>query len=223
MITDYKNLTIGQYNAILAVAENEPVEENRNPQILAVLTGKTVAELEAMPLVDFVGMMRKAGFLTVPPKPAKTRKNYACGPFTLVPVLDFKKITTAQYIDFQTMTKKDGGPDIVEVLSCMMVPQGHKYCDGYEPGEVQAAIRDGMSVEDAISLYSFFTGRLLNLTRRLATSLNRMARRLPPAQRMEKMKALETIPTGLQAVGDGLQMLTPFQRLSALLGMQSGQ
>lgn len=222
MITDYKNLTIGQYNAILAVAENEPVEENRNPQILAVLTGKTVAELEAMPIVDFVGMMRKAGFLTVPPKPAKTRKNYACGPFTLVPVLDFKKITTAQYIDFQTLSKRDGGPAIVEVLSCLMIPEGRKYCDGYDPADVQTAIRDNMSVEDAISLYSFFTGRLLSLTRRLATSLNRMARRLPRSQRETMQKTLQTLPTGLQAVGDGLLMLTPFQKLSALIGIQYG-
>lgn len=223
MITNYKELTIGQYNAILAVSENEPAEELRNPQILAVLTGQTVEELEALPLFTFAGMMHRAGFLLVPPKPTKTRKNYACGDFTLVPVLDFKKITTAQYIDFQTLTKRDGGPAVVEVLSCLLVPAGRKYCDGYDPADVQTAIRDHMSVEDAISLYSFFTERLLHLMRHTVTFLNRMARRLPKTGREKAEKALQTMPTALQSVGDGLRTLTPFQRLSAILGMQYGR
>lgn len=229
MITDYKSLPIGKYLQILAVTDGEPVEERRNPAILSVLDGRTVEELEDLPIIEFATMMRRAGFLMTPPRPAKTRKEYVCGPFRLAPVVDFKKVTTAQYVDFQTFAKQSGQagePPVVEVLSCLLVPVGHKYCDGYEPGEVQAAIRENMSVEDAMSLYSFFTGRLLRLTRRLATSLKRTARRLPKTTEtetvLERLKTL-TKPTVLQSVGDGLQTLMPFQRLSETLGMPSGE
>ena len=128
MIQDYKSLPIGMYLNILAVADNEPVEEMRNPQILSMLTGKSVSELEALPIIDFAALMRRASFLTVPPKPQKARKTYVCGPFELRPVLDYKKITTAQYIDFQTFTKtlSQGEPRMVEILSCFLVPVGHK-------------------------------------------------------------------------------------------------
>lgn len=228
MIKDYKTLPIGKYLQILAVSEGEPVEERRNPKILSILDGRTVEELENIQLVEFAGMMRQAVFLLAPPKAQRTRKTYECGTFRLRPVLDYKKITTAQYVDFQGFSKEpgeDGGPRVVEVLSCFLVPDGHKYCDGYEPGEVQEAIREHMSVEDAMSLYSFFIGRLLHLMRRSVTFLKQTARRLPetPETVTLKAQAKALTATDLQTVGDGLLTLTPFLKLSAILGMPSGE
>lgn len=229
MITNYKDLPIGKYLQILAVTEAEPDEYRRNPAIVSILDGRSVEDLEAAPLVEFAALMRRAAFLTEPPKAQKARKKYECGPFSLVPVLDFKKITTAQYVDFQTfagMEQADGVPPMVDILSCLMVPEGHKYCDGYDPAEVQAAIREHLSTEDVVSLYSFFIGRLLTLTRRLATFSTRLARLTPEgsvarekAERLRKMTGREA----LRSVGDGLRMSMPFQRLSAILGMPSGK
>lgn len=226
MITSYKDLPIGKYLQILAVTETEPDEARRNPAILSILDGRPVEVLEDLPLMEFAGLMHRAGFLVEPPKPEKARKSYVCGQFELVPVLDFKKITTAQYIDFQTFAAAKGdAPRVVEILSCLLVPKGSRYCDGYDAPEVQAAIRENMSTADAASLYSFFIERLLHLMRPLATFSKRMARRLPRERRVEILTELKTLtsPETLEAVGDGLRMLTPFQRLSETLGTPSGR
>ncbi len=222
MIKNYNDLSIGKYLQILSVTESEPLEEMRNPAILSILDGRSVPELEDLPIVEFSRLMRGGAFLLTPPQPGKTRKTYVCGPFELAPVLDYKKITTAQYVDFQEMLKNAGDtPAIVEVLSCLLVPVGHKYCRDYDPGEVRAAIREHMSTTDAISLYSFFFERLLLLMRRLATSLRKALRRLPKRTETEPMVTealtkLSQIP--LQDSGDGSLMLTRFQRLSETLG-----
>lgn len=227
MITSYKDLPIGKYLQILAATETEPDEARRNPVILSILDGRSVEELEDSSIVEFAKLMRRAAFLVEPPKAQKTRKTYECGPFSLSPVVDYKKITTAQYIDFQTFATMEGKElRLVEVLSCLMVPAGHKYCDGYDPADVQAAIRENMSTEDVVSLYGFFIERLLRSTRRLAIFSKRMARLIPKTPKMkETLSQLMSLtrPETLQAVGDGLQMLMPFQRLSVILGMPSGE
>ena len=227
MITNYKNLPIGKYLQILNITESEPLEEMRNPAILSILDGRSVLELENLPIMEFSHLMHGGAFLLTPPATVKTRKSYECGPFELVPVLDYKKITTAQYVDFQEMVKAAGdAPAIVEVLSCLMVPAGHKYCDGYDPGEVRAAIREHMNTTDAVSLYSFFFERLLRLMRRLATSSKKALLRLPKRKETgpmvkEALKKLDRMNSELDGVG--LPMLMRFQKLSETLGTPCGE
>lgn len=222
MITSYKQLPIGAYLQILSVTETEPDETMRNPAILSILDGRSVAELEDLPIMEFARLMHQTSFLLTPPAPGKTRKTYECGAFTLSPVLDYKKITTAQYVDFQEVIKAGGDtPAIPEVLSCMLVPVGHRYCDGYDAAEVRATIRERMSTEDAVSLYSFFFGRFALLTRRLQTYSKKALKRLPKhpetaAKVTEAQTMLKQMP--FPTDGDGLQTLTRFQRLSAILG-----
>lgn len=231
MITSYSELPIGKYFAILKVAETEPEELRRNPAILSVLTGQSVDELEELPISTFSGMMRSAGFLVTPPKPGRTRRMYQCGPFSLLPTLDYKRVTTAQYIDFQTFSRdvKDDAQRIVMVLSCLLVPSGHKYCDGYSPEEVQTAIRDHMSVEDAVSLYAFFLRRFVQSTHRLLTSSERMLRRLPRTPKTAGLRAeleatkRKTKELFSSANGGGLPTWTMFQRLSGILGTRYGK
>lgn len=219
MITNYKDLPIGKYLQILAVTESEPDENLRNPAILSVLDGRSVPELENLPILTFANMMHSAAFLLTPPAPGKTRKSYVCGGFDLHPVLDYKRITTAQYVDFQEVLKAEGEtPNVVEVLSCMLVPAGCNYCDGYDASEVRAAIREHMSTEDAVSLYSFFFARLLRLMRRLATSSIKALKKLKGMEKMVKEVTEKMKQSPLPTAGDGLPMLTRFQRLSATLG-----
>ena len=144
------------------------------------------------------------------------------------PTLDYKKITASQYIDFQEIAKneKDGVPPLVEILSCLMVPVGKRYCEDYDPQEVREAMRMHLSTEDAITLYSFFIARLLISMRRLATSSEKALKRLKPRPETEAMiqeLRARMMEMDSQINGVGLLMLMPFQRLSELLGMTSGE
>lgn len=230
MITNYRDMTLGMYLEIMAISERMENPFDRNPEILSILTGVQVEDLMALPIPEFGMLMRRAGFLLKPPQPGKTRKTYAVASFELEPVTDFRKITTSQYVDFQTfLAQKSEDGSMVEILSVMLVPKGRKYCDGYDALELQKAIREKMSVEDAVSLYGFFSRRFDSLIRDSLTYCLKLAKRLPdPDQRKELTDRAETLKrmTETMAItgsGVGSIVWTRFQRLSAVLGMRFGE
>ena len=225
MIDSYDKLPVGTYVEALAIARDYDGEE-RNLRLLSLLSGESIDDLMDRPFVEVGTDMKRLAFLAKEPTPQKTRKEYHVGPFTLVPTLDYKKVTTAQYVDFQGFTKEpseDG--HVVEVLSCFLVPKGATYCDGsYDPADVQKAVREAMCVADAASLHAFFFGRYSASMRRLLTSLTAALSRLPESPQKEALQAKATsLRTALQRAGDGSPAWTPFRLLSGLLGTTSGR
>lgn len=75
---------------------------------------------------------------------------------------DIENITTAQFIDYTTYAK-DGG-DLVGMLSCFIIPQGHKYGDGYDLEQAKSDIGD-MSVADVQNYCFFFRKKWLKQQR----------------------------------------------------------
>ena len=157
IIDSYDKLSLGKYIEIQEIAKDESLEEiDKQTRILSVLTGETEEELLHLPIIEYKGLVAKSCFLN--PDNIKHRqvaKQYVVGDFRLQPVTDFRKLETCQYIDFQTYAA-DLDNHLVEFLSVILVPKGHRYNDGYDILEVQKAIRDDMSVSDGISIVGFF-------------------------------------------------------------------
>ena len=126
IIDNYRKLPIGKYNEIVKLCETEMNELDRKVRIVGILTGLTDDEVLALPLTDFTECCAKAKFIDLPcPETLipSVSKSYPVGEFNLVPVTDMRKVTTAQYIDFITFSK-DKEHNIVEMLSCFLVPKG---------------------------------------------------------------------------------------------------
>ena len=87
-------------------------------------------------------------------------------------------LTAGQYIDFQTYTKAGHEDHIVEILSVVLVPKGHRYGDGYEFADVQAAIRQHLCVSDALAVLAFFFVALKDLIGSSLTYSRTLAKRL---------------------------------------------
>ena len=233
MIKSYKEMPIGIYFNLQALVLSEPDDLEWKVPALALLTGRTEEDLLNAPLAEFSSLMNQAAFLAKEPETERVKPVYKAGPFELVPTVDTQKVTTAQYIDFQTFCKeKDDAARVVAVMSCLMVPKGHTYCEGYDVGAVRDAIRDHITVVDALSLYGFFFERLLTSIRRSQTFSEKMLKRLeklPATPRRDRAiarakKQMEVIRRQEASLrnGAGLQMLTPFQKLAAVLGMRFG-
>lgn len=181
MIRNYDALTVGKYEAIMR-AEREHADDinGRNLAIISILTDMNKDKLLDMTVPKFRELMDQATFLRRPLRPAPVLKAYTLGEMTLRPVADIQKMTTAQYIDFQTFAK---APDnrTAEMLSCFLVPDGHRYNTGYNIAEVQKAIREYLPVTAAQGLLAFFleTSRrsMLNTLRSSAATLKRTNRR----------------------------------------------
>ena len=195
MITTFADLTLGAMLRLTAIPDDMDALD-RQVAILAVLSGCTEDEILALPLAEYSRRVAASRFLDRDLPQRLPQRSYKCGPFTLVPVKDFKKITTAQFVDFKTFTDQAGGDErklsalTVELLSCMLVPEGRDYCDGYDPIDVQAAIRDHLRADDAVALSAFFLSKWMRLSRRILTSSRRIARRNKMTGTLDKIREL---------------------------------
>ena len=159
MIDSYKSLPIGDYQKILALCKDDGLEElDRQVKILSILTGIGEDEILDLPIQDFKVMTSRMGFLErdLPTEVTRLEESYRIGRFDLVPVIDMRKISTAQYIDFQSFHQAGFEEHFVEILSCILIPKGRKYNQDYDIIEVQDAIRRDLNVHDGASIYAFF-------------------------------------------------------------------
>ena len=159
IIDSYNKLTLGKYEEIQEIAKDESLEElDKQVQIISILTGMAEDEILHLPISEYKELVAKSAFLD--PENIKyhpVAKKYILGEYELIPVRDYRKLETGQYIDFQTYAP-DLDNHLVEFLSVILVPKGHRYNEGYDIVDVQKVIREEMSVADGVSVAGLQTG-----------------------------------------------------------------
>lgn len=208
IIDNYRKLPVGKYMEIVDLCNTDMDDVDRRIRIVGILTGLTDDEVLNLPLTQFTEYAAAAKFLDdfCPDNliPAVSR-SYAIGGFVLIPVTDMRKITTAQYIDFQTFSK-DKEHNLVEMLSCFLVPRGMDYNDGYDIVDVHRAIRDELSVAEVLALLAFFFKSWATSIRDTLSSSVRAAMMIEDKATREKMlNRIQTFQHSM-TVGDGSQM-----------------
>ena len=203
-IDNYRDLPVGKYEEICRLCDTEMTELDRKVAIIAILTNKTEDEVLSLPLDKFTEYSAKSRFLErecpenlIP----GVAHSYCVGGFVLLPVTDIRKITAAQYIDFQTFSK-ERETKTVEMLSCFLVPRGKDYNEGYDVMDVHDAIRKEMSVAEVLALLGFFFGRWLKSMQTTLTSSMRLLKKTDPVKEKELMAAYRKLVDSLTA-GDG--------------------
>ena len=208
IIDNYRDLPIGLYLEICDIDRREDLEDiNKQVSIISVLTGMAEEDIYNLPLEEYRQLAAKSQYLRHPYEgEILTAKNYIVGKFTLVPIEDYRKITTAQYIDFQTFAK-DAERNIVEILSCMLIPKGKKYNQDYDVIEVQNALREHLCVADALSLLAFFFVQYRQSIKDSLTYSREMAMRLrDPEKKRRMLREIQKEEDRLLRLGDGLRM-----------------
>lgn len=228
IIDSFAALPVGTWLQILAVNEDASRDEvEKQVATIALLANLSERQVLALPLAEYGALARKADFLcVVPERIPRAANSYKAGAYTLRPALDLRKITAAQYIDFQNFAPH-GEKALVEILSVALVPEGASYNDGsYDIADVQDAIRNDITVEQALALTSFFMNRLAGLIRSTRISLSRLARsgkdKEKTAAIREKLTELQkAVATLLQTDGAGSPTSTAPRRPSAANGTRS--
>jgi len=205
IIDSFDKLTIGTFLEIQEVQKKEGVEDiDKHISILSLLTGASEDDILRLPLPEFTELSAKARFLTAEGfRQRQVAKKYIVGEWELVPVLDYRKLVTAQYIDFQSLGG-DMDAHMVELLSVILVPKGKRYNEDYDILEVQRAIREDMSVTDGVTICAFF---LISLNESIKDMLNysrEEAEKMPEGKKKEEIK--ERIREQVEALernGDG--------------------
>lgn len=214
MITSYDKLPLGKYLEIIDLCKDTMDEDDRTIAILSVLTDKSERELVNMPLMEFKALASQMGFLEkevgiIFSSPSRIK----LGGRECVVNTDVTKLTTAQYIDFQTYQKM-GEPRLVETMSCFIVPKGCIYGEGYDMKELHEDIRNNLSVSMACSICAFFLGSCENSIKASLTYSKLMARLMPKSNPMREemlQKAMELEGLLSKNDGGGLTMSTMWQ------------
>ena len=205
IIDNYRDLPIGMYLEICEIDRRTDIEElHKQVSILSILTGRDEEEIYDLPIGDYKELVSKTRFLAHPYEgEVLTAKTYSLEGWVLQPVGDYRKITTSQYIDFQTFVK-DAEKNIVEILSVMLVPKGKKYNQDYDILELQNALRRSLSVADALSLFAFFFVQFRQLIKDSLISSKEAAMKLrDPEKKIRVLKEIQRQEQHLKTLGVG--------------------
>lgn len=210
-------MPLGKFVSIERLIKEEGLTEiDRQVKIVAILADMTEDDVLIMPIQDYQDLALQTTFLSdVPDKSAPIKKEYKVGKFVLVPTTDIRKVTTAQYTDYQEYCKMDSA--WVEIMSCLLVPKGKTYCKEYDPIEVQEAIRTDLMTTDAVALMAFFLTSCQESIVSIRTSLETMDKE----RRKEIRKANRRSRMHSRRNGGGRPMSTLFRRLADALGRRS--
>lgn len=168
-------------------------DDEKNLMVAAVVGGIDYQELIKMPLDKAKEYMDNTAFLLQEPKPKKAKRSYIINGRKYKLLKNETEMLTAQYIDLQAVYKDGFEKKPGELLSIMMVPEGHEYNDGYDKDQVVADMYD-MHVEEALGIVDFFTMRFVRLiawTRMYYKWMMRWKRLTARKEEKELLKATE--------------------------------
>lgn len=208
MIDNYNDLTVGKYQEIRVLLNGKVVDEySTNIQLVSILSDMTEDEVLSLELTQYKALNQKLSFLLQEPPKRMIANVYKIGGYELETMLAIDKMSVAQYVDYQTFVK-DTDKFLVEMLSIFLIPKGHKYNDGYDIIEVQKAIRDNLSIVDAMSLSAFFLLWYQSLTKATLTCLTKKLKRMKRKMKdKEEIQKMEEAIANLENAGVGLHSL----------------
>ena len=205
IIDNYRDLPIGMYLDICEIDRRTDIDElHKQVGIISLLSGMAEEDIYALPIGDYKTLASKTRYLSHPyDGEVLTAKVYSLDGWVLQPVQDFRKITTAQYIDFQTFAA-EGEKRIVEILSTMLVPKGKKYNQDYDVIELQNVLRRCLSVADALSLFAFFFVQYQQSIKDSLTFSKEAAMKLrDPEKKKRVLKEIQKQEQHLKEIGVG--------------------
>lgn len=209
----YRKLTIGRYiDGVLPaiLGDYDPVE--RQARIIGALADMTWEDVLDLPIRDYSEMAARTHFLETEIDTSRMghiARRYTLGDLVLVPVTDYTKLTAAQFIDFQTYAK-EADKNVIPIVATLLVPEGRTYNKGYDVADVQKAVAEHLSVQDAMEVVGFFFALAAKSLQDSLTYSEREAKKM----RRKDRKAVKERIAAARAIlsrtsGDGWQTSTP--------------
>lgn len=129
--SSWNEVTLNEFIQLTQIIQSEIPEDYQLSNIVSVLTGRTLQEIENLPLSEYKKLTSQLEFLNTTPQRKETHSDhYEINGVTYDLKADLSNLTTAQYIDYLNYSKEDP-IDQTKILSCFLVPTNHSYNDGY--------------------------------------------------------------------------------------------
>lgn len=195
MIDNWRDLKVGQFLQLLDIDEND---EDRVFQMVAILNNESIDQTLDRQLADVKADIAKLEFLNEKPKVVRAKGKYKLGDTTYVLMSEPAEVTLAQYIDFGNTSKET--KHIAEILSIVLIPEGHEYGQGYKFDKVVQDIETYMGFEDANAISAFFFGLWLLYLKRGVKEARKALKKAVREKVITKEEAAETLETMQEAL-----------------------
>lgn len=188
---DYKDITVSQYYKILDVLKQSEDPLDIQVGLIDAIWGEDAAELT---ITDFKRKSDELSFLDKPYKAKKPKSSYLFGDTKYNILNDFSKVTTAQFIDAQTLLKRNNWKLL---MNCLFIKDGERYGDSDNSEFLYNTVTLDVYL-DVLESFSLCFRRLQVLT--LNSSIKEMKRLLKQTKdRGERMILLKKIVEMKQA------------------------
>lgn len=194
----WDEITVNKYYEILDIFNDEEGDAlEMNSRLIDCIWGIDSADI---PIVRFSWYLDELKFLQEPYKPKTPKKEYVIKGIKFRPTLDVSKITTAQYIDYQELLKRNEHKLLLNVL---FIKDG----EDYGQSDYSDFLWENLTLPDYSDVMFFFLRLLNNLTMDTLNSskktLKKMYRReKDPKKKEELMDEMVKIQQALLAISE---------------------
>lgn len=170
----WEEISVKKYYEILDILKDSVGDAlESNARLIDCIWGIDSADI---PVVRFTWYLDELKFLQEPYEPKTPRASYKVKDIEFIPVLDVSKITTAQYIDFQELIKRE---DHKLLLNVLFIKKGEEYGES----DYSDLLWENLSLVDYSDVMFFFLHLLDSL---MTDTLNSSKKILKKMYRKEK-------------------------------------
>lgn len=205
---NWQQISINDYMELQEIVNREDAVDVE-VGIVALLCGVDEDEIGKLPILEYQRLRREAQFIaSFPEVHNKAPKIITIGDKKYDVITNMRKLTTAQYIDFQTYLKMgDGIDNLPNLLSVFILPKGSKYGDeSYDVDKLKNDIKEYLPATTAFEMCGFFQKTFLNSIRNILFYLELKMRKAKTEKEKEVKKALQEIRLAIR--GGGFTKLT---------------
>lgn len=150
---DWSDISINKFQKIYE-AQQEGGEDMLF-KVLAIVEGKTLDDILNTPMSKLEGLMKDIQFLYSEPRVPFVKFKFDLNGSKYKIWMKPTEMSVAQYIDFTTLAPKYT-TNLSQFLSTVVIPEGHKYNDGYDLDKAIKDIGEYMPVTDGLAVAGFF-------------------------------------------------------------------
>ena len=202
MITNYENLTIKQFLNCKLISDLETDPIQRKVKMLAEISGKSVDEIESMPIEKMIKHLKDLENIENIATLSKVKMKFKVGSKRFECIWKPQELTAAQYVDVTHFCKDQDAivSNIHNILAAICVEvkwfKRTKY-DGVKHKEVANLFLNKMKISQAYPIMVFFCKFYQELSNSILICLEK-----------EVAEVKELAEKHLKSDGDGLQSLT---------------
>lgn len=190
MIKSFEELSIKKYRELVNLEKIEDTEYAI--EILSILSDMEPDELLDMPLDKFSALMGQTKFIygnVEKPDYKKLGKVITVNGKDYKFVKSARELTAGQYIDYKAYISRDDFLGMLPyILTVFLIPDGHKYNNGYDIVELAQEFDEHMSLPIALTVSDFFLHQSMMSIRSSVTYLRWRMKRMIRKEKNQEMK-----------------------------------